>query len=98
MGTQLRHQPLPAWKAPLDDWLAVSLVPHLKGICEGLNYAGHEVGRWACLVGAEGRLFEVDSDFDILEPDLGFTATGSGGEYALGGRWRASGTGRHRSA
>jgi ATP-dependent protease HslVU (ClpYQ) peptidase subunit len=36
------------------------------------------------LIGINGSLFEIDSDFAVTMNDTGFYAIGSGGEYALG--------------
>lgn len=36
------------------------------------------------LVALRGRLFHVQDDFSVLEPEMGYTAIGSGQEFALG--------------
>lgn len=49
-----------------------------------MTYHEHQEVGGKFLVGYKGRLFKIDSDFQVAEATRGFDATGCGEEYALG--------------
>jgi len=39
------------------------------------------------ILGYEGRIYKVQEDYDLLEPEYNFTALGEGAQVALGALW-----------
>jgi len=74
-------------KVDLPAYIVRHLVPMWRKIMEkhGFLYAGggqEESGSF--LVGIDGRLFQIDSDFQVAENRLNYDAIGCGFAYALG--------------
>jgi ATP-dependent protease HslVU (ClpYQ) peptidase subunit len=83
-GQILEHN-LPAQIVPRDDkeiyrWLVCVLIPQIR---ETLDSFGYE-GGGTCLIGISNQLWSMQDDFSVLRSVTGYTACGSGVEYALG--------------
>lgn len=69
-------------------YLVGSLVPSLRENLKKLEcteeHNGQQYFNGALLIGYRGRLFQVQSNFQLVEADNGFGAVGSGAEPALG--------------
>jgi ATP-dependent protease HslVU (ClpYQ) peptidase subunit len=70
---------------PQDDvevyrWLITVLVPDIR---QALKDNGFEKGG-NCLIGVRGQLWELQDDFSVLRSVKGYSAVGSGYEYAIG--------------
>ena len=70
-------------------WMVREFVPHLRDTlrAEGAipdNKAAASTMNTSFIVGFEGRIFEVQSDFSVLESREGATAIGMGANIALG--------------
>jgi len=63
------------------DWLVQTLVPTIMKECKASEY--DEKSR-NCLIGVNGQLWQLQSDWSVLRSVDGFTAAGSGYEYARG--------------
>ena len=73
----------------LDEYMVSEFVPALRKAlsdvgCEGKDGAEASMGAGNMLVGFRGRLFEIQSNFTVLESGKGFMAIGSGIDYAMG--------------
>jgi hypothetical protein len=78
---------LPALSGPLDEYMVCDFVPEVMSVLDRagcLREEAHVKSGGTFLFGVLGRLFEVQSDFSVLEPAVGYTAIGSGQEFALG--------------
>lgn len=81
---------LPAIAKPVEQYMVCDFIP---AVIEAFEHSGclkeeaHVKSGGTFLVGVLGRLFEVQSDFSVVEPALGYTAIGSGQEFALGALW-----------
>jgi len=69
-------------------YLVGSLVPALRDGMKKLEcteeHNGQQYFHGALLIGYKGRLFELESNFQLVESSTGFGAVGSGGAAALG--------------
>jgi ATP-dependent protease HslVU (ClpYQ) peptidase subunit len=61
-------------------WLVTVLVPSMKEILEAHDYK--DGGQ--CLIGIRNQLWDLQSDYSVLRSVQGFSACGSGSEYAMG--------------
>lgn len=73
----------------LDEYMVSEFVPALRESlrqagCDGKDGAEASMGIGNVLVGFRGRLFEIQSNFTVLESSKGFMAIGSGTDYAMG--------------
>jgi hypothetical protein len=82
-----------AWTPPeppandLDRFMATTFIDGVRDCLKAGGWAGKENERESggvFLVGVAGRLFFVDSDYQIGESAFGYDAVGSGDELALG--------------
>ena len=71
---------VPADDAEVYRWLISVLVPDLRQV---LKDNGYEKGG-NCLIGVRGQLWELQDDFSVLRSVKGYSAVGSGYEYAMG--------------
>ena len=90
MGQLLQHAltvPLRHPETPLDKFMVTEFVDAVRGCLKAGGFAtvsnGVEAGG-IFLVGIEGRLFKIDSDFQVGEHIEPYMAVGSGEDYALG--------------
>jgi ATP-dependent protease HslVU (ClpYQ) peptidase subunit len=88
VGNVLHKQlKIPSVSKELYEYMVCDFVPE---VMDKLDHAGclkddhHIKSGQDFLVGISGRLFAVQSDFSVLEPAVGYTAIGSGQEFALG--------------
>jgi ATP-dependent protease HslVU (ClpYQ) peptidase subunit len=91
MGQVLQYDFLPPEVTQSDDdlmaYMVKKFVPALRTCFKDTGYIKIESNRESggCfLVGVRGRLFQIDSDFQIGETICGFSAVGCGESYALG--------------
>lgn len=78
---------IPPITGNLDDYLVCDFIPEIISTLDRagcLQEVSHVKSGGNFLLGVLGRLFEVQRDFSVLEPALGYTAIGSGQEFALG--------------
>lgn len=61
-------------------WLVQVLVPSIRA---ALTDGGWE-GGGTCIIGARGEVWTLQDDFSVLRSTCGYSAVGSGCEYALG--------------
>jgi hypothetical protein len=61
-------------------WLITVLIPDVRAV---LKENGYEKGG-NCLIGVKNQLWELQDDFSVLRSVAGYSAVGSGYEYALG--------------
>lgn len=96
MGDLLRYKLTPP---PLDtiqginDYLVVDFIPELIKCFEENHFAKTKEGSKSggnFLIGFEERLFQVQDDFSVLEPECAYTAVGSGQEFAMGAMYALS--------
>jgi len=71
---------VPTTQSQIYPWLVKEFVPH----CQNELEKGKLNGGGNCLIGVQGQLWELQSDFSILRSVNGINAVGSGYEYALG--------------
>lgn len=76
----LPDQVVPEKDAEVYRWLITVLVPKLKA---SFKEADYDKGGNA-LIGVRGQLWELQEDFSVLRSRLGYSAVGSGCEYAMG--------------
>jgi hypothetical protein len=72
---------------PLDEWMVTDFAEAVRKCMKDGGYTKIENSReqvGCFLVGTEGRLFLFDDQHNILEPQCGFDATGSGISVARG--------------
>lgn len=75
---------------PVDEpfeWMLKTFIPRVRALFQDHGYLEKEKERESggfFLVGVRGRLFCVESDFQVGEPDLPYWALGCGAQYALG--------------
>ncbi len=90
MGQLLEHAlAVPAQKGERDDmkFMVTVFAEHVRALLKERGMAKVEAGAESggqFLVGYRGRLYSVQSDFQVNEMADGFDAVGSGAEYALG--------------
>jgi hypothetical protein len=90
MGDILKYQfepPTIGLNQDINEYLVSSFVPELidcfdKNFFTRAKDSAKSGGNF--LLGLEGRLFHVQDDFSVLEPVNGYTAVGSGQEFAMG--------------
>jgi ATP-dependent protease HslVU (ClpYQ) peptidase subunit len=68
-------------------WLITVLIPDIK---KALKTGDYEKGG-TCLIGVKGQLWELQDDFSVLRSVKGYTACGSGYEYAMGSMFTTAG-------
>ncbi|MFI5953046.1 hypothetical protein [Cryptosporangium sp. NPDC051539] len=82
-----------AWTPPgppasdLDRFMATTFIDGVRECLKTGGWAGKENERetgGVFLVGVAGRLFSIDSDYQVGESALGYDAVGSGDEIAMG--------------
>jgi ATP-dependent protease HslVU (ClpYQ) peptidase subunit len=88
MGNIIKHcfKP-PDITSSIDDYLVSKFIPELMRCFEQEGFAREDnkvKSGGEFLLGIAGRLFTVQSDYSVLEPEEGYTAIGSGQEIALG--------------
>ena len=75
-------------KGPLHRFMAVDFVEALREACKARGIASIENNveevEAAVMVGVQGALFVIESDFHVGQPAPGFAAIGCGGQVALG--------------
>jgi len=76
----LQDPVVPAADDEIYRWLITVLVPDIRQV---LKDNGYEKGG-NCLIGVRGQLWEMQDDFSVLRSVKGYSAVGSGYEYALG--------------
>lgn len=82
-GQILQHvlnTPVAPAKEDVYKWLVSTLVPDIR---KALKDSGYETGG-TCLIAVKGQLWELQDDFSVLRSTEGFTAIGSGHEFAKG--------------
>jgi ATP-dependent protease HslVU (ClpYQ) peptidase subunit len=91
MGQLIEHSlKVPAWKkGTLESYLSTAFVDALRKCLKDGGYAlgqddGAENLSANFLLGFHGRLFEVHTNYCVLEGTDGFSSVGSGYRYALG--------------
>lgn len=90
MGDILRYNfTPPAIEAEEDEneYLVTDFIPELIKCFDEHSFAKTKEGTKSggnFLVGFRKRLFHVQEDFSVLEPSCGYTAVGSGQEFAMG--------------
>lgn len=93
MGQLLRYKFVPpARKVGQDlmEYMVVSFVDEIRSVLRagGFLREEHNVETGgAFLVGHEGRLFRIETDFQVAEPRLCYDAVGCGTQLALGSIW-----------
>ena len=88
MGNILKHclKP-PEITGSVDKYLVSKFIPELMRCFEQEGFAREDnkvKSGGEFLLGIAGRLFTVQSDYSVIEPEEGYTAIGSGQEIALG--------------
>lgn len=69
------------------EYLVTKFIPNVIGLFEDGGYSKKDNGKkiGGCfLFGYKDKLYQVESDFQVGEPILGYDACGSGEEFALG--------------
>ena len=90
MGQLLRYSLKPPRRHPDDEINQFMVVTFTNAVRECLKAGGYasredEVeSAGTFLVGYQGRLFEIDSDYQVGIPDDGYAAVGSGQDIAKG--------------
>lgn len=90
MGQVLRYQadlPEPPPDRDLMRHMVVDFIGSARKALNDAGFAKHENARetgGSFLVGVRGRLFRIDSDYQVGESARGFYAIGGGATYALG--------------
>lgn len=70
-----------------EEFLIAEFVPALRGVLSAGGFLKRDSDReegGELLVGIDGRLFAIQSDFSVIEPAGGEIAVGSGQQFALG--------------
>lgn len=66
-------------------YMVKTFIPNIFNLFQSACVHMPETSRGAnFLIGTNGKLFEVQGDYSVLEPDCGYAAVGSGAETALG--------------
>ncbi|CAM3463178.1 hypothetical protein G4177_06195 [Corallococcus sp. ZKHCc1 1396] len=98
MGQLLEHAftppPVPTRRGALERYLVVDFVDALRGVLTERGWARKQNGQeegGTFLVGVSGRLFRIDSDYQVGEARDGFDAVGCGSEAARGALFASSG-------
>lgn len=81
------HLDWPAPKRGVRQWVIRTLVPAMVETFKAAEWLKTENGRvegGQALVAVRGRLFRINSDFSVIEPQDRFGACGGGGELVLG--------------
>lgn len=95
MGQLLRYKlEPPAPTSDLERFMATTFIDAVRAVLKeggwAMKYSEQESG--GCfLVGVRGRLFEIDSDYQVGEPAVGFSAVGCGQDIALGALYATDG-------
>jgi ATP-dependent protease HslVU (ClpYQ) peptidase subunit len=76
----LQDPVIPHGEAEIYRWLITVLIPDVRAV---LKETGYEKGG-NCLIGVKNQLWELQDDFSVLRSVTGYSAVGSGCEYALG--------------
>lgn len=90
MGQILRYDltiPMKDHDTDTHEWMCRTVIPSIREALKSGGCMKSEEGADICgvfLIGAYGRLFEVDSDFQVGESFDEFLAVGCGAEFALG--------------
>lgn len=97
MGQLLAHAfkppPVPKRRGALERYLVVEFVDALRDALSERGWARTQNGReegGLFLVGVSGRLFRIDSDYQVGESRDGFDAVGCGSEAARGALFATS--------
>jgi ATP-dependent protease HslVU (ClpYQ) peptidase subunit len=96
MGQLLRHAlSIPKhFEGDVDKWLCSDFINAVRQCLKDGGYATTKDGadRGGCfLVGYRGRLYQVDSDFQVGEPVDQYAAVGCGEDYAQGNLFSSTG-------
>ncbi len=90
MGQLLRYSFTPPRRHPEEDLMKYMVTEFIDAVRTCFRSGGYlethngvESGGFF-LVGVEGRLFKIESDYQVAECADGYTATGCGEEFALG--------------
>ncbi len=97
MGQLLRYSLKPPRRHPDDDinqYMVVDFVNAVRGCLKAGGYAskedeGESAGTF--LVGYQGRLFKIESDYQVGIPEDGYAAVGSGQDIARGSLFATQG-------
>jgi ATP-dependent protease HslVU (ClpYQ) peptidase subunit len=88
MGQLLRHAfKVPRPKGDLDRFMVTGFVDALRSCLKDGGWARKDAEQEQAgtfLVGIHGRLFSIESDYQVAEPADGYAAVGGGDELALG--------------
>jgi ATP-dependent protease HslVU (ClpYQ) peptidase subunit len=90
MGQLLAHKFIPPRRHPGKDVFAFMVSDFIDAVRECFKTAGYarkdseQETAGTFLVGYQGRLFTVDSDYQVAEDAIGFSACGCGAQVALG--------------
>lgn len=90
MGQLLHHEvvlPMPDPGNCDERWMVTRFIPAIREIFKSAGYTKIDSNReegGAFLVGIEGKLFEIESDFQVASYFDGVASVGSGADYALG--------------
>lgn len=92
MGQILKyHTKIPPYPfkepAPLYEWMVTQFIPSFIHSLEEHKWIEKEKDRvrgGQILVGIGPKLFQIDNDFQVIEPNLTYYAIGSGCSFALG--------------
>lgn len=76
----LQDPVVPQNKAEIYKWLCSVLIPDIRSTLKAHDYEGGG----NCLIGVQNQLWEMQNDFSVLRSVKGYTACGSGFEYAMG--------------
>ena len=95
MGQLLQFMSLPEYESgELDEFMVTRFIPAVRTVFKDGGFAKVEnvveVGG-VFLVGIAGKLFRIDSDFQVSERADGIDAVGCGADYALGAYWAMEG-------
>jgi ATP-dependent protease HslVU (ClpYQ) peptidase subunit len=89
MGQLLRYKFVPPkfYEGDIFEYMVCEFVDSLRNTFKDGGFASSNEGEekgGAFLVGFKGRLFEIESDYQVGEPLNGMAAVGCGSAYALG--------------
>lgn len=90
LGDLLQHTwTPPAFQGDALFWLVTECIPSLIALFDAHKYDREKNGT-VFLVAIDGRVFEIQTDLSVLEPELGYAACGSGEAVALGAMFNAN--------
>jgi ATP-dependent protease HslVU (ClpYQ) peptidase subunit len=101
MDTLQYHIEIPVYNGEnVKTYLVSSVIPAIRSGLKAMDCTVHHEGQdyfeGAMLVAFNGRLFELEANFQLVESSKGFNAVGSGAEPALGSLRATKGNPRTR--